>query len=90
MSLLRIDEVGLDVLDQAILETLIDKFGGGPVGLKTLGAAVGEDPDTLEEVYEPFLIQLGFVKRTPRGRVATPRAFKHIGREAGGSEEKLF
>jgi len=90
MSLLRIDEVGLDVLDQAILETLIDKFGGAPVGLKTLGAAVGEDPDTLEEVYEPFLIQLGFVKRTPRGRVATPRAFKHIGREAGGSEEKLF
>jgi len=90
MSLLRIDEVGLDVLDQAILETLIDKFGGGPVGLKTLGAAVGEDPDTLEEVYEPFLMQLGFVKRTPRGRVATPRAFKHIGREVGGSEEKLF
>ena len=90
MSLLRIDEVGLDVLDQAILETLIDKFGGGPVGLKTLGAAVGEDPDTLEEVYEPFLMQLGFVKRTPRGRVATPRAFKHIGREAGGCEEKLF
>jgi Holliday junction DNA helicase RuvB len=90
MSLLRIDEVGLDVLDQAILETLIDKFGGGPVGLKTLGAAVGEDPDTLEEVYEPFLIQLGFVKRTPRGRVATPRAFKHMGREAGGCEEKLF
>jgi Holliday junction DNA helicase RuvB len=90
MSLLRIDEVGLDVLDQAILETLIDKFGGGPVGLKTLGAAVGEDPDTLEEVYEPFLMQLGFVKRTPRGRVATPRAFKHLGREAGGSEEKLF
>ena len=90
MSLLRIDEVGLDVLDQAILETLIDKFGGGPVGLKTLGAAVGEDPDTLEEVYEPFLMQLGFVKRTPRGRVATPRAFKHMGREAGGCEEKLF
>ena len=90
MSLLWIDEVGLDVLDQAILETLIDKFGGGPVGLKTLGAAVGEDPDTLEEVYEPFLMQLGFVKRTPRGRVATPRAFKHMGREAGGCEEKLF
>jgi Holliday junction DNA helicase RuvB len=90
MSLLRIDDVGLDVLDQAILETLIDKFGGGPVGLKTLGAAVGEDPDTLEEVYEPFLMQLGFVKRTPRGRVATPRAFEHLGREVGGGGEKLF
>jgi len=90
MSLLRIDDVGLDVLDQAILEILIDKFGGGPVGLKTLGAAVGEDPDTLEEVYEPFLMQLGFIKRTPRGRVATPRAFEHMGREVGGGGEKLF
>ena len=90
MSLLRLDDVGLDVLDQAILEALIDKFGGGPVGLKTLGAAVGEDPDTLEEVYEPFLMQLGFIKRTPRGRVATPRAFKHLGREVGDVEEKLF
>jgi Holliday junction DNA helicase RuvB len=90
MSMLRIDDVGLDVLDQAILETLIEKFGGGPVGLKTLGAAVGEEPDTLEEVYEPFLMQLGFIKRTPRGRVATPRAFKHLGREVEGGEEKLF
>jgi len=90
MSLLRIDEVGLDVLDQAILEILIDKFAGGPVGLKTLGAAVGEDPDTLEEVYEPFLMQLGFIKRTPRGRVATPGAFKHMGREVEGGGEKLF
>ena len=90
MSLLRIDEVGLDVLDKAILEILIDKFAGGPVGLKTLGAAVGEDPDTLEEVYEPFLMQLGFIKRTPRGRVATPGAFKHMGREVEGGGEKLF
>ncbi|MBK5092872.1 MAG: Holliday junction branch migration DNA helicase RuvB [Actinobacteria bacterium] len=90
MSLLRIDDVGLDVLDQAILKILIDKFGGGPVGLKTLGAAVGEDPDTLEEVYEPFLMQMGFIKRTPRGRVATPRAFEHMGREVGGGGEKLF
>jgi holliday junction DNA helicase RuvB len=81
MTMLQIDEMGLDVLDQAILSTVIDKFSGGPVGLKTLAAAVGEEPDTLEEVYEPYLMQIGFIKRTPRGRVATPRAFKHLGRE---------
>ena len=82
MALLQVDSLGLDVVDQAVLATLIDKFSGGPVGLKTLAAAIGEEPDTLEEVYEPYLMQLGFLKRTPRGRVATPRAYKHLGRRA--------
>ncbi len=91
MAMLQVDEMGLDVLDQAILGAVIDKFSGGPVGLKTLAAAVGEEPDTLEEVYEPYLMQVGFLKRTPRGRVATPRAFKHLGREYTRNEgETLF
>jgi holliday junction DNA helicase RuvB len=91
MAMLQIDQMGLDVLDQAILTTIIDKFSGGPVGLKTLAAAVGEEPDTLEEVYEPYLMQIGFIKRTPRGRVATPHAFKHLGRDPEGpTEGSLF
>jgi Holliday junction DNA helicase RuvB len=90
MEMLQIDEAGLDVLDQAILTAIIDKFSGGPVGLKTLAAAVGEESDTLEEVYEPYLMQIGFLKRTPRGRVATPRAFKHLGRDPSGATEALF
>ncbi|MBU4175367.1 MAG: Holliday junction branch migration DNA helicase RuvB [Actinobacteria bacterium] len=90
MEMLQIDPMGLDMLDQALLATVIDKFAGGPVGLKTLAAAVGEEPDTLEEVYEPFLMQLGFLKRTPRGRVATPRAFKHLGRDIEGGGGSLF
>lgn len=83
MAMLQVDEMGLDVVDQAILDVVIDKFAGGPVGLKTLAAAIGEEPDALEDVYEPYLMQIGFIKRTPRGRVATPRAFKHLGREPG-------
>jgi len=63
-----------------ILLTIIDKFGGGPVGLDTIGAAIGEESDTIEDVYEPFLIQNGFLNRTPRGRVATPAAYQHFGR----------
>jgi len=91
MAMLQVDNVGLDVLDQAILSAIIDKFSGGPVGLKTLASAVGEEPDTLEEVYEPYLMQIGFLKRTPRGRVATPRAFKHLGREMSeGADASLF
>ncbi len=92
MAMLQIDEVGLDVLDQAVLTAIIDKFSGGPVGLKTLAAAVGEEPDTLEEVYEPYLMQIGFIKRTPRGRVATPRALAHLGRDPGaaGDSGSLF
>jgi holliday junction DNA helicase RuvB len=80
LELFKVDEKGLDRLDAAILEALIDKFGGGPVGLSTLAVAVGEEPDTIEDVYEPFLLQLGLLKRTPRGRTATPAAFEHLGR----------
>lgn len=93
MEMLQIDEAGLDVLDQAILSTVIDKFSGGPVGLKTLASSIGEESDTIEEVYEPYLMQIGFIKRTPRGRVATPRAYEHFGLEppaAEGAGEPLF
>ncbi len=76
---LGIDDLGLDARDRLILETMICKFAGGPVGLGTLATAIGEDQATLEEVYEPFLIQLGFIKRTPRGRIATENAYKHLG-----------
>ena len=70
---------GLDKVDVAILSTLVTKFGGGPVGLSTLAAAVGEETETIEDVYEPYLLQLGFLKRTPRGRVATMEACRHLG-----------
>ena len=76
---LEIDELGLDWIDRKILETIIEKFGGGPVGLNTIAAATGEDLLTIEDVYEPYLIQLGFLDRTPRGRVATPNAYSHLG-----------
>jgi len=79
LSRLDVDEFGLDDMDARILTTIIEKFGGGPVGLNTVAVAVGEDPGTLEEVYEPFLIQQGFLQRTPRGRAATPAAFKRFG-----------
>lgn len=88
---LGIDDVGLEQRDRAILELMITKFAGGPVGLSTWATAVGEDKVTLEEVYEPFLIQRGFIKRTPRGRVATERAYKHLGYEyAPNSENSLI
>ncbi len=80
LRLLEIDEMGFDQMDRMILLTIIDKFGGGPVGLDTIGAAIGEESDTIEDVYEPFLIQNGFLNRTPRGRVATPAAYRHFGR----------
>lgn len=82
LQLLEIDEKGFDQMDRLILLTIIDKFGGGPVGLDTIGAAIGEESDTIEDVYEPFLIQNGFLNRTPRGRVATPAAYRHFGRTA--------
>jgi holliday junction DNA helicase RuvB len=81
LTLFRVDEMGLDKVDGAILGALIRSFGGGPVGLSTLAVAVGEETDTLEDVYEPYLIRIGFLKRTPRGRVATPAAFDHLGVE---------
>ena len=80
LQLLEIDEMGFDQMDRMILLTIIDKFGGGPVGLDTIGAAIGEESDTIEDVYEPFLIQNGFLNRTPRGRVATQAAYQHFGR----------
>jgi holliday junction DNA helicase RuvB len=79
LDMLGIDARGLDDMDRTILKTIIDKFEGGPVGLSTLGASIGEETETLEEVYEPFLIQLGFLKRTPRGRQATANAYRHLG-----------
>ena len=77
---LNIDQYGLDEIDNKILLTIIDKFKGGPVGLSTIGTAIGEDAGTIEEVYEPYLIMEGFIKRTPRGRMATPLAYEHMGR----------
>ena len=79
LALFDVDEVGLDRLDRRVLETLVFRFEGGPVGLATLATAVGEETDTVEDVVEPFLIQLGFLRRTPRGRVATPAARAHLG-----------
>src|SRR5262245_42600306 len=80
LALLDVDEAGFDKMDRALLLTIIDKFSGGPVGLETLAAAVGEERDTIEDVYEPYLIQEGLAARTPRGRVATARARAHLGR----------
>jgi Holliday junction DNA helicase RuvB len=80
LKMLGIDEQGLDELDRRILEVMIDRFNGGPVGLETLSAALGEDPDTIADLYEPYLIALGFIKKTPQGRMATERAYAHLGR----------
>jgi Holliday junction DNA helicase RuvB len=90
---LDVDRSGFDRLDRLLMITLVDKFDGGPVGLETLAAAVGEDKGTLEDVVEPFLIHEGFLARTPRGRMATPRCYRHLGRDlprAGTGQRKLF
>lgn len=79
LQMLQVDEMGLDSLDHKLLSTLIEKFGGGPVGLGTLAISVGEETITLEDVYEPYLLQVGFIQRTPRGRIATSRAYQHLG-----------
>ena len=93
LNLLEIDELGLDRTDRAMLMTIIKKFGGGPVGLDTLAASTGEDAGTIEDVYEPYLMQLGFMMRTPRGRVLTPAAYEHMKqpmpREDGPAVEQL-
>ncbi len=81
LAIWEVDEAGLDKVDRAILDAVINKFGGGPVGLSTLAIAVSEEPDTVEGAYEPFLLQRGLLKRTPRGRVATPAAYRHLGLE---------
>jgi holliday junction DNA helicase RuvB len=90
LKALNIDEHGLDEMDNRILLCIIDKFKGGPVGISTIATAVSEDSGTIEEVYEPFLIKEGFIKRTPRGREATERAYKHLGRVKYGDSPSLF
>jgi Holliday junction DNA helicase RuvB len=90
LTLLEVDEMGFDEMDRSILFTLMDKFSGGPVGLSTVAAVVGEEPDTIEDVYEPYLIQIGFLDRTPRGRVATERAYRHFGFTPADPQKRLF
>jgi len=90
LEALNIDRYGLDEIDNKILLTIIDKFKGGPVGITTIATAVGDDPGTIEEVYEPFLIKEGFIKRTPRGREATDLAYRHLGRKRIDEQGVLF
>ncbi len=87
LRLLQIDDLGLDAMDRSIVRTIVQKFSGGPVGLSSLAVACGEEAQTLEEVHEPFLIQIGFLKRTPQGRQATPRAYKHFGLDLPNQDE---
>jgi holliday junction DNA helicase RuvB len=89
LSMLAIDALGLDPVDRNLLETIIDKFNGGPVGLGTLAAATQEETETIEEVYEPYLLQLGFLERTPRGRIATRRAYDHLGKSHTSPDAQL-
>ena len=84
LALYEVDELGLDKVDRAILDAVCRRFGGGPVGLSTLAVSVGEETETVEDVYEPFLLQLGLLKRTPRGREATPAAWAHLGERPPG------
>jgi Holliday junction DNA helicase RuvB len=92
LDLLEVDRFGLDEIDQKIMLTVLEKYSGGPVGLNTIAASIDEEPDTIEEVYEPYLIQLGFLDRTPRGRMATERAFEYfkIPRRIRGAQNTLF
>ncbi|MDD3727760.1 MAG: Holliday junction DNA helicase RuvB C-terminal domain-containing protein, partial [Dysgonamonadaceae bacterium] len=90
LEALNIDRFGLDEIDNKILVTIIDKFRGGPVGITTIATAIGDDPGTIEEVYEPFLIMEGFLKRTPRGREATELAYEHLGRKRKDGQGLLF
>lgn len=89
LSMLRVDQEGLDEVDHKILHTIIEKFSGGPVGLSTLAAAIAEEMDTLETIYEPYLLQIGMIERTPRGRKATSTAYKHLGMKAPLSQDTL-
>jgi len=90
LEMLEVDAGGLDRSDRALLEAIAEKFGGGPVGLSTLAVAIGEEADTIEDVLEPYLLQQGLIKRTPRGRVLTPRAYQHLGLPAPDSARSLF
>jgi Holliday junction DNA helicase RuvB len=90
LKLLEVDEYGFDEVDRKLLRTIIEKFGGGPVGVNSIAAAISEERDTIEDIYEPFLIQAGFLDRTPRGRMATPRAYGYFGLDAPGRESRLW
>jgi Holliday junction DNA helicase RuvB len=90
LKLLEVDENGFDEIDRRLLRTIIDKFGGGPVGLNTISAAISEEKDAIEDIFEPFLIQIGFLDRTPRGRVATARAYEYFGLHAPEREQRLL
>ncbi|MBR2468034.1 MAG: Holliday junction branch migration DNA helicase RuvB [Clostridia bacterium] len=90
LEMLEVDELGLDYTDRKVLLTIIDKFHGGPVGLDTLSAATGEESNTIEDVYEPYLLQLGFIARTPRGRIALPNAYKHLDKPINANRQKYI
>jgi Holliday junction DNA helicase RuvB len=90
LKLLEVDEHGFDEIDRRLLRTIIDKFGGGPVGLNTISAAISEEKDAIEDIYEPFLIQIGFLDRTPRGRVATARAYEYFGLHAPDRDPRFW
>jgi Holliday junction DNA helicase RuvB len=90
LKLLEVDEHGFDDVDRKLLRTIIEKFGGGPVGVNSIAAAIGEERDAIEDIYEPFLIQVGFLDRTPRGRVATPRAYEYFGLTAPRRDSRLW
>jgi Holliday junction DNA helicase RuvB len=90
LRMLDVDDNGFDEIDRRLLRTIIDKFGGGPVGLNTIAAAISEEPDAIEDIYEPFLMQIGFLDRTPRGRMATARAYHYFGLTAPGKDARLW
>ncbi len=90
LDLLEVDECGLERIDRALLSAIVEKFEGGPVGLSTLAASLGEEPDTIEDVYEPYLLQLGFLQRTPRGRIVTKLGRQHVGVAAAADDASLF
>jgi Holliday junction DNA helicase RuvB len=90
LALFEVDEAGLERIDRAILLAIAERFSGGPVGLSTLAVAIGEEADTLEDVYEPYLLQLGLLQRTPRGRVVTPAGYAHLGLPAPARDPRLF
>ena len=88
LEVFEVDRVGLDRVDRAILEAIVVKFGGGPVGLSTLAIAVAEEPETVEDAYEPFLLQQGMIQRTPRGRIATALAYRHLGVDPPAGQQR--
>ena len=90
LELLEVDEEGLERTDRELLEAIVHKFGGGPVGLSTLAVSLGEEPDTIEDVYEPYLLQLGFIQRTPRGRIVTDLGLAHVASAQVARVDSLF